>query len=224
MAHLVAPSVLSADLTELGKAVATINESRADWFHLDVMDGMFVPNISFGLPVIRDMKGPARKPFDVHLMVADPERYIHDFRDAGADMLTVHYEACTHLHRAVTTIREAGMRPGVALNPHTPVHLLEDILHAVDLVCVMAVNPGYGGQSFIDRTYAKVERLRDMITDQQADVWIELDGGVNLENAPALVDKGVDVLVAGSTVFKSNDPPAVIDRLKDLSREPVDGG
>lgn len=194
-----------------------VNDSRADWLHLDVMDGLFVPNISFGLPVIQAIREHAKKPLDVHLMIKDPDRFIDDFKKAGADILTVHYEACTHLHRTITAIREAGMRPGVALNPHTPVEHLQHVLKLIDLVCLMAVNPGYGGQRFIQETYPKARRLRDLIVEYQAELRVEIDGGVNTENAPALVEHGGDVLVAGSTVFKSEAPRDTIAQLKDLS-------
>ncbi len=212
---LVAPSLLSADFGHLQRDIEMVNESRADWFHLDIMDGLFVPNISFGFPVIKHIKAHARKPLDVHLMIVDPDRYIKAFADAGADILTVHYEACTHLHRTLQSIREAGMKAGVSLNPHTPVHLLEDILYAADMVLIMSVNPGFGGQKFIEHSYEKIRRLSAMVKDQGLNTLIEVDGGVTVENAPKLVAAGVNVLVAGNTVFSSEDPEETIRKLKE---------
>ncbi len=212
---LVAPSLLSADFGHLQRDIEMVNESRADWFHLDIMDGLFVPNISFGFPVIKHIKAHARKPLDVHLMIVDPDRYIKAFADAGADILTVHYEACTHLHRTLQSIREAGMKAGVSLNPHTPVHLLEDILYAADMVLIMSVNPGFGGQKFIEHSYEKIRRLSAMVKDQGLNTLIEVDGGVTVENAPKLVAAGVNVLVAGNTVFSSEDPEKTIRKLKE---------
>jgi ribulose-phosphate 3-epimerase len=211
---MVAPSLLSADFGNLQRDIGMINESRADWFHLDIMDGVFVPNISFGFPVIKYIKKLARKPLDVHLMIIDPDRYIKTFANAGADILTVHYEACTHLHRTLQNIREHGMKAGVSLNPHTPVHLLKDILYAADMVLIMSVNPGFGGQKFIEHSYEKIRTLSAMIREQDLNTLIEVDGGVTVENAPALVEAGVNVLVAGNTVFSSDDPPATIRKLK----------
>ncbi|MEW6470247.1 MAG: ribulose-phosphate 3-epimerase [Bacteroidota bacterium] len=211
---LIAPSVLSADFANLQRDAEMINASDADWFHVDVMDGVFVPNISFGFPVIRAIKKHARKPLDVHLMIADADRYLQEFRDAGADILTVHYEACTHLHRTIHAIRALGMQAGVAINPHTPVSLLEDIITDVDLVLVMSVNPGFGGQKFIENTYQKVATLNQMIATEKSKAQIEVDGGVDLKNAVRLVQEGADVLVAGNTVFSSKDPAGTITQLK----------
>ena len=212
---LVAPSLLSADFGHLQRDIEMVNESRADWFHLDIMDGLFVPNISFGFPVIKHIKAHARKPLDVHLMIVDPDRYVKTFAETGADILTVHYEACTHLHRTLQSIREAGMKAGVSLNPHTPVHLLEDILYAADMVLIMSVNPGFGGQKFIEHSYEKIRRLSAMVKDQGINTLIEVDGGVTVENAPKLVEAGVNVLVAGNTVFSSDDPEETIRKLKE---------
>ncbi len=212
---LVAPSLLSADFGNLQRDIEMVNESRADWFHLDIMDGMFVPNISFGFPVMKYIKEHARKPLDVHLMIVDPDRYIKTFAEAGADILTVHHEACSHLHRTLQNIHEQGMKAGISLNPHTPVHLLEDILYAADMVLIMSVNPGFGGQQFIEHSYEKIRVLSAMIKEQGLDTLIEVDGGVTVENAPELVKAGVSVLVAGNTVFSSSDPAATISRLKD---------
>ncbi len=214
---LVAPSLLSADFSNLQRDIQMINESRADWFHLDIMDGVFVPNISFGFPVMKYIREHARKPLDVHLMIVDPDRYIEAFAKAGADILTVHYEACTHLHRTLQTIREHGMKAGVSLNPHTPVHLLKDILYAADLVLIMSVNPGFGGQKFIEHSYEKIRELAAMIREQDTDTLIEVDGGVTVGNAPRLVKAGVNVLVAGNTVFSSDDPIKTIQQLKESS-------
>ena len=212
---LVAPSLLSADFGNLQRDIEMVNESRADWFHLDIMDGMFVPNISFGFPVMKYIKEHARKPLDVHLMIVDPDRYIKTFAEAGADILTVHYEACSHLHRTLQNIHEQGMKAGISLNPHTPVHLLEDILYAADMVLIMSVNPGFGGQQFIEHSYEKIRVLSAMIKELGLDTLIEVDGGVTVENASELVKAGVNVLVAGNTVFSSSDPAATISRLKD---------
>lgn len=210
----IAPSILSADFTHLHEAIDLVNESEAELFHLDVMDGVFVPNISFGLPVISDLHRSAQKPLDVHLMIVEPDKLIPDFRKAGADILTVHYEACTHLHRSLSSIRDEGMKSGIAINPHTPVELLEDILPMADLICLMSVNPGYGGQNFIEASYNKIRRLRAMIDRKGLDTLIEVDGGVTVENAEAVAEAGADVLVAGSTVFKAEDPAATIRTLK----------
>jgi ribulose-phosphate 3-epimerase len=214
MHTLIAPSVLSADFANLERDIRMINESEADWFHVDVMDGVFVPNISFGMPVIKAMKKHATKPLDVHLMIVNPERYISEFRDAGADILTVHYEACTHLHRTVQSIQQAGMKAGVAINPHTPVQLLEDLICDLDLVLVMSVNPGFGGQSFIERTYQKLRYLREIIAENQASCLVEVDGGVNQNNAHLLAHAGAHVLVAGNYVFSHNNPHEAIASLR----------
>jgi ribulose-phosphate 3-epimerase len=209
MPHLLAPSILAADFANLQRDVELVNESAAHWFHLDVMDGVFVPNISFGMPVIQAIAKHAKKPLDVHLMIVDPDRYIQTFADLGSNVLTVHAEACPHLHRTLGAIRDAGMKAGVALNPHTPVETLRDVAGELDLVCLMSVNPGFGGQSFIERTYAKTKALRILLDQEGAkDALIEIDGGVGMSNARALVDAGADVLVAGSSVFRSGDPMA----------------
>lgn len=213
---LIAPSVLAADFANLQRDVELINASEADWFHIDIMDGVFVPNISFGMPVLRDIVKHATKTIDVHLMIVDPDRYIQTFADLGSNILTVHYEACTHLHRTLQAIKAAGMQAGVALNPHTPVHLLEDVIQDLDLVCLMSVNPGFGGQKFIENTYKKVTALREIISRNNAQTRIEIDGGVTDKNAKQLVAAGADVLVAGSYVFKSENPTATIANLKSL--------
>lgn len=217
--HLVAPSLLAADFTKLADEINLVNESEADWFHFDVMDGVFVPNISFGLPILQAVHRLAKKPIDVHLMIQDPGPYIPAFREAGADTITVHYETCPHLHRTVHQIKETGARAGVALNPHTPVQLLEDILEAVDLVLIMSVNPGFGGQKFIYQTIPKIQKLKTMISTRNTPTLIEVDGGVGLHNAEKLLQAGVDVLVAGSSVFKAENPQSVISRLKEIGGE-----
>lgn len=212
----IAPSILAADFANLQRDIELVNQSEADWFHIDIMDGVFVPNISFGMPVLKAINKHATKTIDVHLMIVDPDRYIQTFADLGADVLTVHYEACTHLHRTLQAIKAAGMKAGVALNPHTNVNLLEDVINDIDLVCIMSVNPGFGGQSFIENTYNKVTKLKALITEKGAATEIEIDGGVNDKNAKALVDAGADVLVAGSFVFKSENPTETIKNLKKI--------
>lgn len=214
MSRLVAPSLLAADFRNLQHDIEMVNNSEADWFHLDIMDGVFVPNISFGIPIVRAVKGLARKPIDVHLMIVEPEKYIKAFREAGADHLTVHIEACRHLHRTIQEIREHGMKAGVALNPHTPVHLLEEIISFVDIVLIMSVNPGFGGQKFIESSISKIKKNRALIGSSQSKALIEVDGGVDLTNARKLYDAGVDVLVAGTTVFRSDNAAETILRLK----------
>ncbi|MGL5561858.1 MAG: ribulose-phosphate 3-epimerase [Tannerellaceae bacterium] len=216
MSHMIAPSLLSADFLDLRKDIEMINNSSADWLHLDIMDGVFVPNISFGFPVLEALKGVCTKPLDVHLMIVEPQKFIKDIAAVGAYMMNVHYEACTHLHRTVTAIKEAGMKAGVTLNPHTPVSVLEDILEEVDMVLLMSVNPGYGGQKFIPHTIEKVAKLKKMIQERNLDVLIQVDGGVNLQTAKPLIDAGADVLVAGSFVFNAADPIETIKELKAL--------
>ena len=218
MDHLVSPSLLAADFGNLQKDVLMVNRSQADWLHLDIMDGVFVPNISFGFPVIEHVKKVAAKPLDVHLMIIDPDRYLTRFRDAGANILTVQYEACIHLHRTVTEIRHLGMKAGVALNPHTPVLLLRNILPYIDMVLIMTVNPGFGGQSFIMESYNKIAELRKMIEISGCNVLIEADGGIDTKNASKLIDSGVNVLVAGNSVFSSDDPEGTIRTLKTARR------
>lgn len=217
MSIIVSPSLLSADFLHLSKDIDMVNRSQADWFHLDIMDGVFVPNISYGLPVVSQIKKAAEKPLDVHLMIVQPERYVEAFHKAGADILTVHYEACTHLHRTIQQIKALGMQAGVSLNPHTPVMLLEDVIRDIDVVLLMSVNPGFGGQSFIEETIHKVVKLKKLITEAGANTLIEIDGGVNFETGKRLVAAGADALVAGSFVFNSPDPEANIKGLKELA-------
>ncbi len=216
MNHLVSPSLLAADFGNLANDVKLINKSVADWIHCDIMDGVFVPNISFGFPVIADVKKIARKPLDVHLMIVDPDRYLARWKETGADILTVQYEACNHLHRTVTEIRNLGMKTGVAVNPHTPVSLLKNILPYIDMVLIMTVNPGFGGQSFIMESYNKIAELRKMIDNGRYKVLIQVDGGVDTKNARRLIKTGVNVLVAGNTIFSSKDPIGTIRKLKIL--------
>lgn len=216
MDHLIAPSLLSANFLHLGNDIEMINKSTADWLHIDVMDGIFVPNISFGFPVINYIKQAAQKPLDVHLMIEAPERYIEDFKKVGADILTVHYEASTHLHRTVQQIKALGMKAGISLNPHSPVHLLSDIIEEADLVLLMSVNPGFGGQAFISNALKKVIELKQLIIKSGSKALIEVDGGVDASNAEQLVNAGADVLVAGSFVFKSENPAKTIKSLKQL--------
>jgi len=216
MKHLIAPSILSADFANLQRDVEMINESEADWFHVDVMDGVFVPNISFGFPVITAAKKHAKKPFDVHLMIVDPDRYIADFAKAGADVITVHYEACTHLHRTIQLIKSVGCKAGVALNPHTPVSFLKDILQDIDLALVMSVNPGFGGQQFIPQTLTKVAELKQMSLQLNPNLYIEVDGGVGIQNIASLIEAGANVFVAGNAVFAAPNPTQMIAELKDV--------
>jgi ribulose-phosphate 3-epimerase len=214
MQTIIAPSILSADFSQLSKAIDMIDKSVAEFVHIDVMDGRFVPNITFGMPVIKSIRPFTKKTFDVHLMIVEPEKYIMDFKDAGADILTVHYEASVHLHRTIQVIKNNGMRAGVAINPHTPVSVLEDILEEIDLVCLMSVNPGFGGQSFIERTYEKILTLKEMSLARNPNLLIEIDGGVGLLNACKLITCGANVLVAGNAVFNSKDPLETILTLK----------
>ncbi len=217
MTKLIAPSILAADFGNLQRDIEMVNKSAADWFHLDIMDGVFVPNISYGMPVMETIKKHAEKPLDVHLMIVQPERYIDTFADLGADILTVHYEACTHLHRTLQAIKQAGMKTGVALNPHTNVLLLEDVIKDIDVVLMMSVNPGFGGQKFIENTYKKIIQLKELIIDNEATTKIEVDGGVNNKNIQKLADAGADIFVAGSHVFKSENPLQTIEELNELA-------
>ena len=213
---IIAPSVLAADFANLQRDIEMINNSEADWFHIDIMDGVFVPNISFGMPVLEAIKKHAKKTIDVHLMIVDPDRYIKTFAALGSNILTVHYEACTHLHRTLQAIKAEGMKAGVALNPHTNIDLLEDVINDIDMVCIMSVNPGFGGQSFIENTYYKIEKLKALINRKNASTLIEIDGGVTDKNAAQLVKAGADVLVAGNFVFKAENPTQTITNLKHL--------
>jgi len=214
---LIAPSVLAADFANLQRDIEMINDSAADWFHIDIMDGVFVPNISFGMPVLEAITKHAKKTIDVHLMIVDPDRYIKTFKDLGATILTVHFEACTHLHRTLQAIKSEGIKAGVALNPHTNIDLLEDVIKDIDMVCLMSVNPGFGGQSFIENTYSKIEKLKTLITKKGASTIIEIDGGVTNKNAVQLVQAGADVLVAGNYVFKAENPTQTIADLKKMT-------
>jgi ribulose-phosphate 3-epimerase len=214
MSHLISASILNADFGNLKKEIEMINSSETDWFHLDIMDGVFVPNISFGFPIVEQVKKYAKKPLDVHLMIVEPDKYVERFKEAGADILTVHYEACPHLHRTVQHIKSCGMKAGVALNPHTPVSVLEDIIQDIDLVLIMTVNPGFGGQKFIENSYAKIARMKKMIQEKGSKAVIEVDGGIDLSNIRKLADTGVDVFVVGSFIFKSDNPLDTITKLK----------
>lgn len=218
MNPLIAPSILASDFANLQSEITMINESQADWIHVDVMDGVFVPNISFGMPVIKAIKKHAKKPLDVHLMIVQPERYVETFREVGADILSIHIEASTHLHRTIQLIKVHGMKAGVAINPHTPVSLLQDVIEDIDLVCMMSVNPGFGGQKFIENTFRKVTELTELILKRKSKALIEIDGGVNQDNAKALMEAGAHVLVAGNFVFSAQNPKEVIQRLKTMGK------
>lgn len=216
MAHLISPSLLSANFCNLENDIKMLNDSQADWLHVDVMDGVFVPNISFGQPVIKHIKKIAKKPLDVHLMIVEPDKFFEDYKNCGADIITVHYEACTHLHRSLSKIRQLGMKAGVVLNPHTPVCVLEDIIQMCDLVLLMSVNPGFGGQSFIENTYSKIKTLKQLIEKKNPNCLIEIDGGVNTSNYKKLIEAGADILVAGNAVFASENPIETIKQLKTI--------
>ena len=216
MAHLISPSLLSANFCNLENDIKMLNDSQADWLHVDVMDGVFVPNISFGQPVIKHIKKIAKKPLDVHLMIVEPDKFFEDYKNCGADIITVHYEACSHLHRSLSKIRQLGMKAGVVLNPHTPVCVLEDIIQMCDLVLLMSVNPGFGGQSFIENTYSKIKTLKQLIEKKNPNCLIEIDGGVNTSNYKKLIEAGADVLVAGNAVFASENPIETIKQLKTI--------
>lgn len=216
MAHLISPSLLSANFCNLEKDIEMLNNSQADWLHVDVMDGVFVPNISFGQPVIKHIKKIAKKPLDVHLMIVEPDKFFEDYKNCGADIITIHYEACTHLHRSLSKIKQLGMKAGVVLNPHTPICVLEDIIQMCDVVLLMSVNPGFGGQSFIENTYDKIKALKQLIERKQANCLIEVDGGVNTANYKKLIQAGADVLVAGNAVFATENPIETIKELKTI--------
>jgi ribulose-phosphate 3-epimerase len=218
MGHLLSPSILNADFGNLDEEIKMLNNSLADWIHLDIMDGVYVPNISFGFPIVEQVKKTAKKPLDVHLMITEPDRYLYHFRNAGADILTVHYEACIHLQRTVTEIRTLGMKAGVALNPHTPVAMLQNILQYIDMVLIMTVNPGYGGQSFITNSYDKIAELRKMIDSTESNVMIQVDGGIDIHNTLKLVEAGANVLVTGYSIFSSDNPEEMIRKLKNTGK------
>ena len=216
MSPLIAPSILAADFSNLQKEVEMLNQSQADFIHVDIMDGVFVPNISFGIPVTEAIHRHAKKPLDVHLMIVEPDKYLEAFRKAGAEVISVHYEACPHLHRTIQAIHNLGAKAGVAINPHTPIDFLTELIHELDVVCIMSVNPGFGGQKFIENTYSKITRLKELILSKQATTQIEIDGGVNLDNADRLIECGADILVAGSFVFNALDPANTIAALKSI--------